>query len=298
MGSRHRLVCIILTLAMFASVPYAAFFQTESAQAKTKHRETKKELIKDTEKASGSKVKSFNSKTDISKLKSGRELIAYVKKLRKSYTISFVMIDVNTGEGVCCVPKKRMYSASCLKGPYVAALNKYKPKSYKLSRSLMLQTVTVSNNDTYASLHRRYGSGPMIKMKKYSGATGFDATRKYTYIRTRDLAKMWIGTYWYFYRNKNKNSFKARRMYTHGTQSFIYRAMKGKYRVHTKPGWFPGGGFNVQNDAGVVIAKSGGEYCPYVISVMTSACGQHKKLRKLVRLIDNVHRDMYKRAAE
>ena len=33
---------------------------------------------------------------------------------------------------------------------------------------------------------------------------------------------------------------------------------------------------------------------PYVLAVMTSACGQHAKLRKLVRLVDAVHADMSK----
>lgn len=253
-------------------------------------------LITNLGKATGNKVRSFSSDTDISKLKSGKKLIAYVKQLRKSSVISFVVIDVNTGEGFGANPRKKMYSASCLKGPYVAALCKYKPASYKKSRGLMNSTVTVSNNGTYAALRSRYGHSPMRKLRALTKASSFDPDRKYTYIRTRDLARLWVGTYWYFYRDKNKNSIKCRRMYTHGTQSFISKGLKGRAVVHTKPGWYPGGGLNIQNDAGIVMAKYKGEYSPYIISVMTTASGQHKKLRKLVRLIDDVHRDMYRLA--
>lgn len=326
MTRRKRYICIILAAALLACVPgdissltgigksakdgkavYSPVARAAdgeeitdpenqpAAQAKAKPRPMK-ELVDDLGKATGNSVKSFNSDTDISKLKSGRALIKYVKQLRKSSVISFVVIDVNTGEGFGANPRKKMYSASCLKGPYVAALCKYKPYSYSRSRSLMRSTVTVSNNDTYASLRKRYGHSPMRKLRSLTKATSFDPDWKYTYIRTRDLARLWVGTYWYFYRDKNKNSIKCRRMYTHGTQSFIYRGLKSRAVVHTKPGWYPGGGLNVQNDAGIVMAKYKGDYSPYIISVMTTANGQHKKLRKLVRLIDDVHRDMYRLA--
>ena len=29
--------------------------------------------------------------------------------------------------------------------------------------------------------------------------------------------------------------------------------MKKRWKVHAKPGWYPGGGFNVQNDAGIAL---------------------------------------------
>lgn len=292
-----RTAIIILAIALLACIP-ADISGPAKANAATKVKQPLpcSELVDDLGKAAGNQVRSFNSDTDISKLSSGKALIKYVKKLRKHSVISFVVIDVNTGEGFGANPKKKMYSASCLKGPYVAALCKYKPGSYRRSKGLMRRTVTVSNNDTYASLRRKYGHGPMRKLRALTKASSFDPDWKYTYIRTRDLARLWVGTYWYFYRDKNADSVKCRKMYTHGTQSFICKGLKGRAVVHTKPGWYPGGGLNVQNDAGIVMAKYNGEYSPYIISVMTTANGKHKSLRKLARLIDDVHRDMYRLA--
>ncbi len=291
MDPKRKIICLVLAAFMLAVIPAESMAASTNTQALTI-----KDLTGYLGKASGKSVKSFNSETDISKLKSGKALIKYVKQLRKSYKISFVVIDIKTGEGFGCDPRKKMYSASCLKGPYVAALCKYKTSSYKKSKSQMNSTITVSNNYTYAALRSRYGNKPMKKLKKLTGASSFNASKKYTYIRTRDLARLWVGTYWYFFKNTNKNSKKCRKMYTHGTQSFICKGLKKRATVYTKPGWYPGGGYNVQNDAGIVMAKYGGKKSPYVLAVMTSACGQHKKLRKLVRLIDDVHRDMYKLA--
>ena len=204
-----RTAIIILAIALLACIP-ADISGPAKANAATKVKQPLpcSELVDDLGKAAGNQVRSFNSDTDISKLSSGKALIKYVKKLRKHSVISFVVIDVNTGEGFGANPKKKMYSASCLKGPYVAALCKYKPGSYRRSKGLMRRTVTVSNNDTYASLRRKYGHGPMRKLRALTKASSFDPDWKYTYIRTRDLARLWVGTYWYFYRDKNADSVK------------------------------------------------------------------------------------------
>ena len=332
--SKIQLICMILTMALiFSAVEF--FGGTESAKAATtdktttdttkqtttttttkntttatkkttkttkkkvkkkKKRPTKKQLLRYLGKPSGKKLRSFNSKTNVRKLKSGKKLNAYVKKMRRSAKVSFIVIDVKTGEGLASDPNRRLWSASCLKGPYVAALCKYKPKSYKQSKNLMRPTLSVSNNDTYTALRHRYGHKPMKKLRKETNAKSFKPTWRYAYIKTRDLARLWVGTYWYFYRDTNRNSKKCRKMYTHSTQSFIRGAMKGKYKVYSKAGWYPGGGYNVQNDAGIVMAKYKGESSPYIIAVMTTAYGQHGKLRHLTKLIDKVHRDMYKQS--
>lgn len=257
---------------------------------------TKKQLLSQLDKLSSSKsLKAYNLKGyNLKKTKAGKKLLAYVKQLRKRYKISIVMIDLKTGMGVSAAPKRVMYSASCLKGPYVASLNRWKPSSRKGSAGMMRSTIVQSNNNTYSALRNRYGSGTMKKMLSYSKVSSISYARKYSYLPVKDLAKLWVGTYWTFYKDTNKNSKWARSLYTHGTQSFIYQGMKGKFKVHAKPGWFPGGGFNVQNDSGVVMAKVNGKSRPYVLTVMTSACGQQKKLQKLVKLIDAVHTDMVK----
>ncbi len=264
------------------------------ASASTKDA-TRKQLAAYIQKASTSTaVKTFQTDYKLSSSASGKELIAYVSSLRKRYTITFVMIDIKTGQGLSCRPSKVMYSASCLKGPYVAAINKWSPTKAKKYKSLQYQTIVYSNNTTYKSLHKKFGTSPMKKILQYSYVApgSFNTSARYTYIRCRDLGKLWLGNYWYFYKTKNANSNTVLSLYTHGTQSFIYRGMKGRFTVHAKPGWYPGGGYNVQNDAGIVMAKVNGKSRPYMVCIMTSACGQHAKLQNLVKKIDAVHTSM------
>ena len=295
------LIAGILISACITVLAGAIFPDDNTAfSADSFHPAEKKELISALSHVKGGRVvRTFNSNYKIKRTRAGKKLIRYTKKLRRRYRkVRFVAIDIKTGEGFSFDAGKKTYSASCLKGPYVAALCKYKPRSYKKSKWNMRRTIVISNNDTYLALRLRYGSNVMKKLMRSSGVRSFKASRRYTYVPPRDLAKLWVSVYWYFYKDKNKVSEKCRALYTHGYQSFIYRAMKGKCKVHAKPGWFPGGGFNVQNDAGIIMAKVKGKSRPYVVCVMTSACGRHKQLRKLVRLINNVHTDMCRKFAD
>lgn len=223
--------------------------------------------------------------------KAGRQLKAAIREVESHAVggkLSFVMLDLTTGEGVSYASKRVIYSASCLKGPYVAALNKYLPSS-KASSGLMTETIVHSNNDTYATLRSRYGSQPMARLMASVGVSSWSASSKYTYVPCNDPAKLWVGCYWYFHKQTNANSAWCRGLYTHGTQSFIYQAFKGTYTVYAKPGWYPGNGLDVQNDSGIVMA--GGK--PYLITVMSGANGQLGRLATLCRALNAVvHRDM------
>lgn len=275
---------------------YSAWSRAKKVKlVKPGRKDLTKLLDKAASKNKGTKsLKMYNSTYQVTKTKAGKKLLKYIKKLRKNYRINIAMIDVKSGEVLTYSPMRSMYSASCLKGPYVASLNKWKPSSRSGHKSTMRNTIVWSDNDTYASLRNEFGSETMRKMHVYSGVDTDLYYFKYHWLPTRDLAKLWVGTYWYFYESTNANSKWTRSLYTHGYESFIYRGLKGTWKVHAKPGWYPGEGKDVQNDAGVVMAKVDGKSRPYVVAYMTSLCGEHTKLRKLVRLVDDVHTDMFK----
>lgn len=252
-----------------------------------RHGKTRDQLIKAVGKAKGSGLKAFGGNYDFNS-KAGKKLKKVLKGFSR-YRLSFVMIDLNSGRGIAYNPGKVQYIASSIKGPYVAAVNKYRSSSVSAGvRATMGNTIRVSSNEGYASLRRRFGHGIMRKMMGYCGigAKEMAWTRNYPYMSSRTLAKLWIGTYWYYYRETNGRSAWARNLYAHPLNSFIDRALDTPTR--TKPGWYPGGGYNVQNDAGVVLVDGH----PYVLAVMSSACGQYAKLAELVRAIDGVHADM------
>ena len=239
--------------------------------------------------ASGSGLKVFGGSYNLNS-KAGKALKSEIDYLTDDYTLAFVMMDLNTGIGVCYSPNKYMYSASCLKGPYVAAINKYYPDEVTSSvESTMRQTITVSSNEGYSSLRNRFGTSPMSRFMSYTDTTGdWEASRKYTYVSPKDLAKLWIGNHDYFYVHTNGNSKWCRGLYTDPLNSFIARGLGDYYTTHSKPGWYPGGGYNVQNDAGIVMVDGH----PYVISIMSSACGRYGALADLVEALDDVHSDM------
>ena len=153
----------------------------------------------------------------------------------------------------------------------------------------MTSTITVSSNEGYASLRNRFGAAPMTSFMSYTGITGkWSSSKWYPYYTARDLAKLWVGNYWYFFKETNKNSSWCRSIYTHSLNSPIYNAMKGKYATYSKPGWYPAAPYWVQNDAGIVMSDDG----PYLIVILSSACNQYGKLETLVKALDAVHSAM------
>lgn len=222
--------------------------------------------------------------------KAGKKLKTAIRNLGR-YKLSFTMIDPKTGRGISYNPTKVQYIASSIKGPCVAAVNKYRPGSVGSgTRATMGSTTRVSSNEGYSSLRRRFGHGIMKKMMNYCGISEKEmtSTRNYPYMSSRTLAKLWVGTYWSYYRETNARSVWARGLYAHPWNSFIDRGLSTPTR--SKPGWYPGGGYNVQNDGSVVLSSDR----HYVVAVMSSACGQYGKLANLVRAIDGVHADMVK----
>lgn len=250
---------------------------------------TRAQLIKAIGKAKGTTLRVFGPTDYKLKGKAAKQLRAAMKQLSR-YKLSFVMMDLVTGAGICYNPNRVQYCASTIKGPYVAAVNKYRASSARSAFGTMSSTIKVSSNEGYSSLRRRFGHGPMTQMMGYCGISSkeMNGNRNYTYLSSRTLAKLWIGTYWYYYRETNSRSAAVRDLHAHPWNSFIDQGLSTPTR--TKPGWYPGHGYNVQNDAGVVLADGH----PYVVSVMSSACGQYGKLASLVRAIDAVHAAMVK----
>lgn len=205
-------------------------------------------------------------------------------------SLSMLMVDLKTGAGVGYNSNQLIYSASSIKGPYVAAINKFYPDSVSgYVAGTMHQTITVSSNEGYSSLRSQFGIGPMANMQSFVGAYDFPAGRNYVDINAKDLAKLWVGCYDYFYENTNYRSEWCRSLYTDPYLSFIHRALGSRFITHTKPGWIDyGGRYTARNDAGIVMAGDR----PYVVAIVSTAYGRDGALVNLVNAIDAVHTDM------
>ena len=237
-------------------------------------------------------LKTFNTDYKLYSTKKGKALVNYLAELRRSYRVSIIVIDLTTGQGFSCRSNHTMYAASCMKGPFVAFINRDFPNKANNYRRTERRVVVNSSNPDYRSLWAAFdGYSYWRSQMNRMGISSWDGTLC-PYIKPRDLGKMWIETYWYFYKATNKNSESVRGLYTHGTMSFLAQGLSGRWTVNAKPGWIRGEGYLALNDAGIVKAKIDGESAPYMVLVMTDAYGQSGKLRKLVRLIDDVHTDM------
>lgn len=254
---------------------------------------SRKALFKAVDSASSKKLLStFNSTYSLDS-QAGHELSQQVDKVTSKYRLSFVMVDLKTGEGISYNPSQDFYSASAIKGPYVVSANKYLSSEIgKSEESLMESAIIDSDNHDYIELRDELGSACMRKYMKYCDISTQDYYKHYSYFTAREFAHLWIGNYYYFFEDTNKRSEWCRNLYTHGYRSFIHKKLKDTTTVYTKPGWFPGEGYNVQNDAGIVMANLEGEERPYVLVVFSTACGKYKMLGNLVSAIDAVHTDM------
>ena len=251
---------------------------------------SKDSLISSLSSAKGGSIRVFGGSYSLNSA-AGKRLQAHVNKMSRTYNVCFVMIDLNTGMGISYNPNRSMYSASTIKGPYVAAVNKYSPGSVNSSwGNIMKQTITVSSNEGYAACRNHWGSSPMSRYMGNSGISGhFSSSEYYVFMTSNDLAKMWVSNYDYFFINTNKNSEWCRNLYTRSSNSFINSGLSSRYTVYTKPGWIASGGsYTVRNDAGIVMADGH----PYVVAIMTNDYDDWGSLTKLARCIDDVHSDM------
>ena len=258
-----------------------------------------KQLLKAAKAISGSGLKKVNTNFSFSKPSVKRLKKAIKSITRRGNALAFAMIDINTGQGVFYNGSRSIYSASTLKGPYVAAVNKYYPNSISSSsRSLMYSTVKWSSNEAYASVHSRYGTAPMRKLHSFVGGCSFSSGRKYDYVTPQDMAKLWIGVYDYFFVNPNKRTSWCKRIFSNPSGSLIRVAFKGKYTTYSKYGWYSGmskhyphRSLNARNDCGIVMSKSG----PYILASLSTATGGDVQLKALYKAIDKVHTDMVNR---
>lgn len=106
----------------------------------------------------------------------GNRLHQALAAVRAAGDVSLVMIDINSGNGVAYNADHKIYAASTVKGPYVAAINKYHPGGVDAAaRHLMHAAITVSSNDAYTALRARYGANPMAALQNDAGGTTFRA---------------------------------------------------------------------------------------------------------------------------
>ncbi|MCC6093520.1 MAG: serine hydrolase [Eubacterium sp.] len=200
----------------------------------------------------------------------------------------FIMVDLGTGKGVQYGCDRTFFSMSTMKGPYVISLVAHNPGAIRANMGTVRSILVYSDNDAYASLWNRYGTGSMRNWMTRAGVNTSRANTKYTYITPRELGKLWILNFQYYNRGELGDTLGA--LSESPNFSPIHDRLGRKYTTRTKAGWYyrHAGLMNV-NDAGIVYATSG----PYMICIMTDWPAEDKaRLYGIIDALERVHNEM------
>lgn len=207
----------------------------------------------------------------------------------RGYSLGYLVMDIGTGRGVCSNADGAFYSASTVKGPYVASVYRCSlggdMGAINAWHSTCYNAIAYSSNADYGSLRYRFGSAGFYEWLAYAGVDSVNSSTWYPYYSARELGKMWLQLYSDFSKGEMGSSLSA--LFSHSTNSAVYYELGGRFEVRTKPGWIFGGGYSSTNDAGIVYSDSG----DYLIVVLTTAPSDVGMVQDLVRCLDAVHAD-------
>ena len=208
----------------------------------------------------------------------------------EGYTAGFMLYDLNSGGGISYHADEMYYSASAIKGPYVAWLVEDYPQTMDFLYGTIQNTITWSSNDDYGELITTYG---YTEFNDWAAGIGCEdlviSGEWYTSVKARDFAKLWCHMY---DRVVSGGSLAGIiNIYTDTLSSAISETLGGQYTVYSKGGWIGegrGSYYNVQNDAGIVMK---GEH-PYVLVILSDAYGRLDLLDNLVYILDQAHTEL------
>ena len=202
--------------------------------------------------------------------------------------VGFVMLDIKSGQILAYNPSVGLYSASCIKGPYVLSLL----ESGVRPNTTMYNTISWSSNSDYSALRKTYGSAGFRSWLTQAGVNANQGNSLYTTTTSVDLAKMWLKGYGYLAGNAANSSW-ARSTFQRTLNSTISSQLRSRCTVYSKAGWIAQGGYyNVYTDAGIVMDGSH----PYVMAIMSSLPGPSgsAQMKNLAQVVYNIHKNMVK----
>lgn len=213
------------------------------------------------------------------------------------YSAGFVACDLSTGSGIAENAGGFFFSASTIKGPYVAYLSTLLDSgeadaddvivedmvvegtgimafdgqtSYDLE-TVAANTILHSDNTGYALLRERFGSAGF---DEWAAACGVDAASWagtwYPYCRPVDLAKLWLGMRDYF-ASGSGNAAWCEGLFSRTGTSFIREALGDRFEVLAKAGYeMDTAAYDMGslNDAGLVRMADGGMF---LVAIMSDA---------------------------
>ncbi len=230
-----------------------------------------------------------------------------LSEIGKNYHVGFVMMNLYNGKGVAYNIDNSEYSASSIKGPYVACITDTYPETI-INRSRSMQLITTqSDNDQYNYLRESYGRNPLINWCEDLNLDYQVFNHYHPYLTSRELAKIWLKCYYYF--NTDENGMQVSDWYTtpnncaifttlgtYSSDSDIYNLSQSDrtglgYRTETKAGWISSPHYCSTVDAGIVYPTSS---APYLIVICTDLPADMSSLEPLCLTLNAIYENTLK----
>lgn len=213
----------------------------------------------------------------------------------EGYALGFCAYDLASGATLAYAPDDQFYTASAIKGPYVASVFQELVDTGQVDLDSVLPyaepILVSSDNDAYVALSDRLGRGCFSTWLADAGveagtypSIGDYAAPHYPRSTPWQLMQEWRAVYGYV-SSGGGASATLRDLFLRREVSPIKDALGERYETWSKAGWYPvdeGIADPVTNDAGVVLADGG----PYVVAVMSSAPAQFESVAAIVEAID------------
>jgi|GEM_PF-2181198 len=186
--------------------------------------------------------------------------------------VGFMLIDPILKKGLTSNADTEFFSASSIKGIYVAGLVYSNPTVLTTDYNTINSIITYSDNDAYSSLFNKYGNASHISWFEMSHVDTSHGSWSYTNYSSRMLAKLWTSNMFYFY--TNSTGYQLGQMYQNPNASAIHATLGGTYKTQTKAGWVNEPPRYISTTDGGIVYKGNGNH-PIIMAINSNyPCNQ------------------------
>lgn len=202
-----------------------------------------------------------------------------------SRDFGFMLLDMDTGEGLVYNIDQVFYTASAIKGPFAASFACNDPEGAQNWEATVTNMLVNSDNDAYTALNNTYRR---VYIQQWCEEIGIDPDPfryKYPHISTRQLTALWVRSYQFF--EEDEFGPVAGAWFEEPVYSLIHSELGELYVTRSKAGWLVDDdpSHTTTVDGGIVYATNG----PYVVVIMSRVPRDIEPLRPLMRALESYH---------
>ena len=201
------------------------------------------------------------------------------------FTMGFMMLDIQSGKGICYNSDAPFYSAGSTLASYAISLAATRPEVLSQRQDVLIAAATEADFNSYYILQEDYG---LDALRSYARAVGVDLSPDQdggSEITAEDLTRLWLANYDYF--TVSDNGERIGSWFEEPGYSAIRPILGDRYMTRSKAGWTTGM-YGVSIDAGIVYAGEN----PYVVVVMTDFPAILEDVQETFDVLDRIHNVM------